>query len=97
MKEPSNIVKIKNKAKRGLAEPSLAAIERRKERDRTLQQIEGVLDDLNANVDDLVLKGPSATGNSKDTVNLMKTFARPKTGLRGLVEMVEEVVNDLDA
>ena len=41
--------------------------------------------------------GPNATGNSKDTVNLMKTFARPKTGLRGLVEMVEEVVNDLDA
>ena len=97
MKESSNIVKIKNKAKRGLTEPSLAAIERRKERDRTLQQIEGVLDDLNSNVDDLVLKGPNATGNSKDTVNLMKTFARPKTGLKGLVQMVEEVVNDLDA
>ena len=73
MKESSNIVKIKNKAKRGLTEPSLAAIERRKERDCTLQQIEGVLDDLNSNVDDLVLKGPNATGNSKDTVNLMKT------------------------
>ena len=97
MKEPSNIVKIKNKAKRGLTEPSLVAIERRKERGRTLQQIEDVLDDLNSNVDDLVLKGPNAAGYSKDTVNLMKTFARPKTGLKGLVQMVEEVVNDLDA
>jgi hypothetical protein len=30
-------------------------------------------------------------------VDVMKTFARPKTGLRGLVAMVDEVVKDLDA
>ena len=46
-----------------------------------------------------VLKGPGAHGgaSAKDNVDVMKTFARPKTGLRGLVAMVDEVVKDLDA
>ena len=64
----------------------------------TLLQIEAVLDDLNTNVDEMVLKGPGAAGGtSKDNMDVMKTFARPKTGLKGLVQMVEEVVADLDA
>ena len=98
MKQPSEIKRVKNKSKRGLGEPSLIAQERKKERDRTLIQIEAVLDDLNANVDEMVLKGPGAAGGlSKDNMDVMKTFARPKTGLKGLVQMVEEVVADLDA
>lgn len=98
IKEKPEIKKIKNKSKRGLGEPSLIAQERKKERDRTLLQIEAVLDDLNTNVDEMVLKGPGAAGGtSKDNMDVMKTFARPKTGLKGLVQMVEEVVADLDA
>ena len=98
MKQPSEIKRVKNKSKRGLGEPSLIAQERKKEMDRTLIQIEAVLDDLNANVDEMVLKGPGAAGGlSKDNMDVMKTFARPKTGLKGLVQMVEEVVADLDA
>lgn len=98
IKEKPEIKRIKNKSKRGLGEPSLIAQERRKERDRTLLQIEAVLDDLNTNVDEMVLKGPGAAGGtSKDNMDVMKTFARPKTGLKGLVQMVEEVVADLEA
>lgn len=98
MKAPPEIKRVKNKTKRGLGEPSLIAQERKKERDRTLLQIEAVLDDLNTNVDEMVLKGPGAAGGtSKDNMDVMKTFARPKTGLKGLVQMVEEVVADLDA
>jgi hypothetical protein len=54
IKPAPEIKRVKNKARRGLLEPSLVAQERRKERDRTLQQIESVLDDLNSSVDGLV-------------------------------------------
>jgi hypothetical protein len=95
MKPQSDMGKIKNKSQRGLGEPHVVAQARKKGHQETLVQIEAVLDKLNTNADDLALRG---TGNvkTKDGIDTMKHFARPQTGLRGLVKMVDEVVADLD-
>jgi len=95
IKPLSDIGQIKNKSKRGLGEPSVVAVARRRGHQETLVQIEAVLDKLNENADELALKG-SGNVNTKDGINTMKHFARPQTGLRGLVKMVDEVVADLD-
>eukprot|EP00605_Chrysophyceae_sp_TOSAG23-4_P001392 GSChrysophyteH1.ASY1.ANO1.1512.1 assembled CDS len=94
LKPLSEIAQIKNKSKRGLGEPSVVAKSRRKAQAETLQQIEDVLDKLNANADEVALKG-TGNANTKDGLETMKQFARPQTGLRGLVKMVDEVVSDL--
>jgi hypothetical protein len=94
MKPLSDIAAIKNKSKRGLGEPSVVAATRKKAQAQTMIQIEDVLDKLNANADEIALKG-SGNVNTKDGINTMKNFARPQTGLRGLVRMVDEVVDDL--
>jgi hypothetical protein len=96
-KHQSEISKVKNKSKRGLGEPVVVAEARRKERDSTLKQIEAVLDDLNENADKMAMKGTGNAANMKDNVDVMKGFARPKTGLKNLVKLVDEVVNDLDS
>jgi len=95
IKPLSDIGQVKNKSKRGLGEPSVVAVARRKAQQETLVQIEAVLDRLNENADEIALKG-SGNVNTKDGINTMKHFARPQTGLRGLVKMVDEVVADLD-
>jgi hypothetical protein len=95
MKPQSDISKIKNKAMRGLGEPSIVAAARKRKNDETLIQIEDVLDKLNSNADELALKG-TGNANTRDGIDTMKHFARPQTGLRGLVKMVDEVVRDLD-
>ena len=92
---PLDSSKIKNKAKRGLGEPSVVAAARARKQNETLVQIEEVLDKLNANADEIALRG-TGNVNSKDGMDTMKNFARPQTGLRGLVRMVDEVVKDLD-
>ena len=95
MKPQSEVSKIKNKSQRGLGEPTVVAAARRKGHQETLTQIEAVLDKLNMNADELALKG-TGNVNTKDGMDTMKHFARPQTGLRGLVKMVDEVVQDLD-
>ena len=95
LKPQSEIGTIKNKSRRGLGEPLVVATARRKKNADTLMQIEDVLDKLNANADDIAHKG-TGNVNSKDGIETMKHFARPQTGLRGLVRMVDEVVGDLD-
>ena len=95
IKPLSDIGQVKNKSMRGLGEPSVVAVARKKGHNETLVQIEAVLDKLNRNADEIAMKG-SGTANTKDGINTMKNFARPQTGLRGLVKMVDEVVADLD-
>ena len=95
IKPQSEIGTIKNKSKRGLGEPLVEAAARRKKNAATLVQIEDVLDKLNVNADDIALKG-TGNVNNKDGIETMKHFARPQTGLRSLVKMVDEVVGDLD-
>ena len=91
----SEFGQIKNKAKRGLGEPAVVAQTRRKAQQETLVQIEKVLDKLNDSADEISLRG-SGNVHSADGIATMKNFARPQTGLRGLVKMVDEVVADLD-
>jgi hypothetical protein len=96
MKPQSEISKIKNKTGRGLGEPFQVTAARQKGREDTLHKIEAVLDKLNMHADDLSAKG-AGNVNTKEGIDKMKHFARPQTGLRGLVKMVDEVVADLDA
>jgi hypothetical protein len=96
-KHQSEMSKVKNKSKRGLGDPVVVVEARRKERDSTLKQIEAVLDDLNENADKMAMKGTGNAANMKDNVDVMKGFARPKTGLKNLVKLVDEVVKDLDS
>lgn len=91
----SEEMQAKRDAGRGLPEPLRVTAARRKARDETLVHIESVLDGLNAHSENLLSK--KAQNMSAEQVELMKGFARPTTGLRSLVQMVEEVVHDLDS
>jgi len=83
-------LKDQNRYSRGLIEPKDSTSSRRKARDRTLVQIEEALDSLNANTKQLV----SPQGRS-GTLENMRSFARPSTGITSLVQMVNEVVQEL--
>lgn len=79
---------------KGLPEP-LAIVQGRKAvRDATLVQIEEVLDNLNKHSDNLLNK--KIVGTAAEQLEQMKGFARPTGGLRSLVQMVNEVVQDLN-
>jgi hypothetical protein len=86
----SQKLKSQNKFSRGLAEPTDAQSTRLKARDKTLKQIEEVLDSLNANTKELV----SSDGRN-NSLQSMRNFARPHTGISSLVQMVNDVVQEL--
>jgi Leucine-rich repeat (LRR) protein len=79
----------------------------RQQRNTTLQQIEEVLDGLNRNTQDLVTRnnhslqgqgggGGGGQGNGPDSV-MVRGVARPNTGVKGLIDMVNSVVFDLQS
>jgi len=61
-------------------------------REKTFSQIDDVLSSLNESTLGLIDRR-----TAKDNVNVMKEFARPHTGITGIVDMVNTVLNDLDA
>lgn len=64
-------------------------------RNTTLQQIEEVLDGLNKNTQEIVSRN-LVNQNNPDSV-LVKGVARPNTGVKGLIDMVNNVVFDLQS
>lgn len=98
--QPLNRIKLsedlqaKKDIGRGLPEPMAISQARKSGRETTLQQIEEVLDNLNKHSDNLLNK--KLAGTAAEQFDQMKTFARPTTGLRSLVQMVNEVVQDLE-
>ena len=88
----------KGKAMHGLP-CSFAAIHARETgRETTLQQIEEVLDGLNKHTDESLGKNNAHVArNDVETMNMMRNFARPNTGIKGLIAMVNEVVESLDS
>lgn len=90
----SDDLQAKKDVGRGLPEPLAISQARKMGRATTLQQIEDVLDNLNKHSDDLLNK--KLTGTAAEQFDQMKSFARPTTGLRNLVQMVNEVVQDLE-
>jgi hypothetical protein len=63
-------------------------------RSSTLQQIEDVLDGLNRNAQEMAARGGNPIG--PDNV-IVKGVARPNTGIKGLVDMVNTVMYELDS
>ena len=82
-------LKSQKKFERGISEPTNEQIARKKARDKTLQQIEDVLDNLNQNTKQLV-----STSQISNLEN-MRGFAKPKTGIDSIVQMVNEVIHEL--
>ena len=70
--------------------------EERARRSRTLSQMDTVLDGLNINTRELI-KPPSIHGGSEPDNVVVRGVARPNTGIKKLVDMVNEVVSDLNA
>lgn len=71
----------------------------KQQRNATLQQIEEVLDGLNKNTQEIVTRNnyqQQGQGNGPDSV-LVKGVARPNTGVKGLIDMVNSVVFDLQS
>lgn len=68
----------------------------RQANERALQQIEKVLDQLNGNTDDITAKSCGHGLNIKENINMLKSFPRPNSSVRGLVSMVNDIVNELD-
>ena len=88
-------LQAKRDSLKGLPEPFAIAHSRKIARDSTQQQIELVLDSLN-NYSDNILNKKTSMGTTTEQIEHMKGFARPTTGLRSLVKMVDQVVKDLE-
>lgn len=88
-------LQAKRDSLKGLPEPLAFAHSRKMARDSTQQQIELVLDSLN-NYSDNILNKKASMGTATEQIEHMKGFARPTTGLRSLVKMVDQVVKDLE-
>ena len=84
-------LKKQNKYQRGLAEGSDEKAARIKARDKTLAQIEDVLDSLNESTDQMV----TPAGGRNASLDAMRNFARPQTGISSLVNVMNEVVTEL--
>lgn len=87
---------MKNKPARGLPEPELFRDARFASRKEALLQIDQVLNNLNAHVDEFAQKPYGHSHNIQENIRAMKNFARPNTGLNSLLSMVNEVVADFD-
>lgn len=91
--------------KKGLSEPLGLQQVRQEQRDYTLAQIDQVLDSLNDNTNAFtggsqqptVSNGHNATAaQAKDTMHSMRNFARPYRGVKDLMAMVDEVVDEFN-
>lgn len=83
-------------AKRGLPEPKTSQQAREQGRLSTLHQIEEVLDNLNSSSAGFAAKSNNYGANLKENIVKMKTFAKPSTGIKGLVDMITEVIDGLE-
>lgn len=84
--------------RRGLAEAAAVKKTRQHNRDHTLHQIEEVLNNLNERTGLLESErvsnfnvNPGITG-TREEINRMQTFARPATGVKQLMDMVDNVL-----
>ena len=84
-------LKKQNKYERGLTEASDEKIARIKARDKTLAQIEDVLDSLNESTNQMT----TPAGGRNASLEAMRNFARPQTGISNLVNVMNEVVSEL--
>lgn len=99
---PNKIVQIRQLPKRTLMNSTLASPATTTAQDsrhqnriaarRTMDQLGDVLNDLNANTEDLVR---SSVARGPDSV-MVKGLMKPNTGIRKLVKMVNKVVSDTD-
>lgn len=86
--------------RRGLAEPPALARMRQETRDRTLTQIDLVLHQLNARTASLTDTSPAqgadpaAVGHLRQNMENMRTFAKPKSGVKKLMNMVHNIVEE---
>jgi hypothetical protein len=85
--------KLTSQVKRRTGPPRLTPSE--EERNKALGQIDQVLDQLNAATTRITNRGP-AKSSVDANLQAMKEFARPNTGIAGLVSMVNEVIDDLE-
>ena len=84
-------LKKQNKYERGLIEASDEKTARIVARHKTLAQIEYVLDSLNESTHQMV----APTGGKNGSLESMRNFARPHTGISSLVNVMDEVVAEL--
>lgn len=78
---------------RGLSEATAMKEQRQQNRENTLLQIGDVLDSLNSSTKRIakVEKASASSQNVKDTIQNMKTFAKPYHGVKSLMNLVDEV------
>lgn len=92
----TTVEETRHKQGRGLPEPEELKRNRQAHREATLLQIEEVLDNLNESTAGIVRKGSSHGANIRENISRMKTFAKPNTGITGLVDMINEVIDGLE-
>ena len=86
--------------RRGLREASEVAEARQLNRDRTLSQIDDVLHGLNentANWSERQRKIHNFHKSDREAMNEMRNFVQPFSGIRGLVDMVNEVTQEFNS
>lgn len=90
-------------SKKGLSEPAGLKQVRAEQREYTLTQIDQVLDSLNRNTGEFTSGRPpdphghaAGAAQTKESMAGMRHFARPYQGLRSLLDMVDEVVDEFN-
>lgn len=86
--------------RRGLKESSRLAAMRQENRDRTLSQIDEVLHGLYDNAatwSEAQHKRHVVHKSEREIMNEMRTFAKPYAGVKGLIDMVDQVVEEFNS
>jgi len=79
----------------GLPESIAVKQRRTRNRDHTLSKIDQVLDSLNDYTETMASSAPLQQMSAKDTIKQYKGFVKPyPAGIKNLMDMVDEVVND---